>query len=70
MDKKGINGERKEWARLRCGNIGKVGKKGYEDWSCTICGKEDESINHPWMCKDARKLIMDEWVRRVDEWRE
>ena len=31
-DKKGINGEMKEeWARLRCGNIGKVGKKGYEN---------------------------------------
>ena len=53
-DKKSINGEMKEeWARLRCGNVGKVGKKGYEDWSCRICGKEDESINHKWMCKDA-----------------
>ena len=31
-DKKGINGEMKEeWARLRCGNIGKVGKKEYEE---------------------------------------
>ena len=59
-DKKGINGEMKEeWARLRCGNIGKVGKKGYEDWSCRICEKEDESINHIWMCKDARELIKD-----------
>ena len=23
-----------------------------------------------WMCKDARELIKDEWVRGVDEWRE
>ena len=70
--KKGINGEmREEWARLRCGNIGKVlGKKGYEDWSCRICGKEDESINHILMCEDARELINDEWVKGVDEWRE
>ena len=30
-DKKGIKGEMEEkWARLRCGNIGKGGKKGYE----------------------------------------
>ena len=30
-DKKGINGKMtEEWARLRCGNIGKVGKKGCE----------------------------------------
>ena len=59
-----------EWARLRCGNIGKVGKKGYEDWSCRICGKEDESINRIWMCKDTREPIKDESVRGVDEWRE
>ena len=38
-----------------------MGKKGYEDWSCGICGKEDESINHRWMYKDARELIKDEW---------
>ena len=60
-DKKGINGEiKEEWARLKCGNIGNVGKKGYEDWSCRVCGKEDESINHIWMCEDARELIKDE----------
>ena len=40
------------------------------DWSCRICGMEDESINHIWMCKDARELIKDKWVRGVDEWRE
>ena len=71
-DKKGINGEMKEeWAKLIGGNIGKVEKKGYEDRSCGICGEEeDESINHIWMCKDAREPIKDEWVRGVDEWRE
>ena len=26
-----------------------------------ICGKEDESMNHTWMSKDARELIKDEW---------
>ena len=57
-------------ARLRCGNIGKVGKKGYEDWSCTICGKEDIRMNLILMCEDARVLIKDEWVKEVDEWRE
>ena len=61
-DKKGINGEMKEErARLTCGNVGKMGKKGYEDWTCRICGKEDENINHIWMCEDARELIKDEW---------
>ena len=59
-DKKGINEEMKEeWTTLRCGNIGKVGEKGYEDWSCKICGEDDESINHILMCKDARELIKD-----------
>ena len=69
-DKKGINEEMKEeWARLRCGNIGKVGKKWDEDWSCRICGEEDESINRIWMCEDARELIKEEWVKEGDEWR-
>ena len=71
-DKKVMNGKMKrEWARLSCGNIGKVEKKiGYKSWSCRICGKEDESLNHIWMCEDARKLIMNEWVKEFDEWRE
>ena len=53
---------KEEWARLICGNIGRVGKKRYEDWSCRICGKEDESMNHIWMRED-------EWVKGVSEWR-
>ena len=45
--KKNNGGMEEEWARLRCGIIGKVGKKGYEDWNCRICGKEDESTLEP-----------------------
>ena len=48
---------KEEWTRLRCSNIGKVGKKWYVDWSCRICGKEDESINHISMGEDAKELI-------------
>ena len=63
-DKKRINGKMtEEQARLRRGNIGKVGKKGHEDWSCRICRKKDENLNYRWMCKDTRELIEDEWVK-------
>ena len=68
LDRK--KGMKEEWARLRCGNIGKVGKEGYEDWSCRICKKEDESINYIWMCEDARELMKNEWVKGVNKWRE
>ncbi|CAD6235813.1 GSCOCG00007994001-RA-CDS [Cotesia congregata] len=35
-DKK--RGEDKEqWARIRCGNIGRAYKKGYTEWTCRLC---------------------------------
>lgn len=38
-DEKGTSSEEKEqWARLRCGNVGKAGNKGYKDTTCRICG--------------------------------
>ena len=52
---------KEEWARLRCGNIGRAGTEGYEDWK--LSGKEDESINHVRMCDDSRELIKVEWRR-------
>ena len=27
----------------------------------------DESINHIWMCEDARELIKDKWIKEVDK---
>ena len=40
-------------AKLRCGNIGKTGKKGFKSWKCAICNTQDESLEHIWPCKAA-----------------
>lgn len=69
-DNKTIRGELKEqWARLRCGNVGKVGKKGFESWTCEVCRNAEESVEHIWQCEEARMMIKEEWIRGVDEWR-
>lgn len=67
---KGISGEVKEqWARAKCGSVGKVEKKGFSSWVCRICCEEAESLEHIWKCEEARVQIKIEWVRGVDEWR-
>ena len=60
---------KEQWARLRYGNIGKVGKKGYANWNCRGCGEVEESMEHIWNCETAREQIKEEWVRGVDEWK-
>lgn len=60
---------KEEWARLRCGNIGKVGKKGFLNWKCELCEEDDESLEHVWTCQIAREEIKKEWVEAVDTWR-
>ena len=60
---------KEQWARLRCGNIGKVEKKGYANWNCRVCEEVEESMEHIWKCETAREQIKEEWVRGVDEWK-
>lgn len=44
-DENNINGkDKKTWARMRCRNIGRDGKKGEEDWTCRTCKCEKETL--------------------------
>ena len=53
-----VAGELKEqWARLRCGNCGKAGKKGFNNQESELCGVEEEKLEHIWNCVEARKGI-------------
>lgn len=38
--------DKEQWARLRCGNIGRAFKKGYTEWSCRLCGHDLETLSH------------------------
>lgn len=65
----GLDGWMKEtWARLRCGNIGRAGKKGYRDWSCRLCRVELETLEHVWVCPVAHQKIKECWVEPVKAW--
>lgn len=65
-----LSGSVKEtWARLRCGNIGRAEKKGYNDWSCRVCGQSEEDMEHIWDCQEAKKKIKKEWVTWVEKWK-
>ena len=37
-DKKIEYWDKEQWARLRCGNVGKAGNKEFQDVSCRLCG--------------------------------
>ena len=57
-DKYWENGEarrdlKEQWAKSRCGNIGKTGKKGFKSWKCAICNTEHKTLERIWTCKTA-----------------
>lgn len=65
---KGSSGFLKEqWARMRCGNIGRELGKGYRENKCRICEEGEENLGHVWICKEARKEINEQWVQEVEE---
>ncbi|KAK0079748.1 hypothetical protein PV326_008572 [Microctonus aethiopoides] len=56
LNSKGVNMEdRVIWARMRCGNIGRAGKKGEKEWTCRLCGGEDETLWHLLECEEATR---------------
>lgn len=61
-------GETKEqWARLRCGNLGREKSKGFKEVLCRLCGREEENVEHIWGCERAREFMEEDWVRVVEE---
>lgn len=60
-------GEIKEqWARIRCGCVGREGKEYYKDTKCRICKTEVESLDHIVNCEVARQEIKKEWADELD----
>lgn len=66
---RGCEGWMKEtWARLRCGNVGRAGKKGFKSWSCRLCHAELETLEHVWVCPTAHQKINTRWAQPVRDW--
>lgn len=59
-------GDKTMWARMRCGNIGRAGNKGYKDTSCRLCGGEREDLEHILGCDKVSTGKLSEWWR---DWR-
>lgn len=64
-----IGGLRKEWARLRCGNISKEGRKGFKDMRCRVCKECEEDLEHIWECQGIRGKMKKEIVQGIENWR-
>lgn len=65
----GIGGGVKEvWARVRCGNLGRAGKKGEKDWKCRLCREHVETLEHLIICDRGRELISGKARKEVEEW--
>lgn len=58
---------KKQWARIRCGNIGRTASKGFKESTCRLCKEESESFQHVWVCREAREKIDRKWVEEVEK---
>ncbi|KAH0548787.1 hypothetical protein KQX54_002354 [Cotesia glomerata] len=61
--------DKETWARIRCGNIGRAGKKGYKDWSCRLFGGWVETLAHICICSQAWRLQADETKSFMEIWK-
>ncbi|KAI4491905.1 hypothetical protein M0804_003297 [Polistes exclamans] len=65
----GVRGGIKEvWARLRCGNIGKAGKKGEKNWKSRLCKEQEETLEHLITCEKGRELVSEKRRKEIEEW--
>lgn len=61
--------EKEQWARLRCGNVGIAGNKGYKITICRTCKKFEENIFHIWTCEEALRKVDQGLVKKINQWR-
>lgn len=66
-----IKGEDKEvWARARCGNIERAGKKGLACWTCRACGEEKETLVHLLRCNEIAKKVGEKDKEYLVTWKQ
>ena len=47
--------DKEQWARMRCGNIGRAGNKGYMNVNCKLCGAVKENLKHILESREFKK---------------
>ena len=61
--------EKKTWARMRCGSVGKEVDRGYKNVKCRMCVKENETLEHVLECEEAKVEMKKELVEGKEKWR-
>lgn len=52
---------------MRCGNIGREESKGFKSSSCRICGREEENLEHIWVCEKSKRRNLEKKSELVEE---
>lgn len=58
---------KEQWARLRCGSIGRERSKEFIDGRCRLCRRVEETLEHVWNCRIAREGMNGEWMKEIEE---
>ena len=59
--------DKEQWARMRCGNIGRAGNKGYMNVNCRLCGAMKENLKHILDCREFEKVVKMDLRLAVEE---
>ncbi|KAI4496943.1 hypothetical protein M0802_007891 [Mischocyttarus mexicanus] len=46
---------REQWARMRCGSVGRSESKGFKDAQCRLCRSSQETLEHIWNCEEGKR---------------
>ena len=49
--------DKEQWTRMRCGNIGQAGNKGYMKVDCRLGGAGKENLKHISDCLELQKMV-------------
>ncbi|CAG5082181.1 Protein of unknown function [Cotesia congregata] len=60
--------DKEQWARIRCGNIGRAYKKGYTEWTCRLCEENMETLTHLIKCKEIKKGVNEKERKYLEKW--
>lgn len=69
-EKRMKNVQKETWARWRCGNAIKEGKKGYVDNKCRACKKQIETLEHVIGCEEVVKKLQTQNANWLKKWKE
>lgn len=61
---------KEQWARIRCGSVGKSRYKGHGDTKCRACRKEEETLMHILTCSEVRRKIHKDALKAMERFEE